>query len=126
MPGQRNYQRQNGDGKSWAQWKQDLSEAIEELDKACAKVRQAVYKLRPLVRPKGERGSVGPYRLSLLLRRLRGVGQGDRRALENRQGELSRLYRVSRGQWPSSSTSSSAGSRPRKPTKMRIGVRAPP
>jgi len=56
MPGQRNYQRQNRDGKSWAQWKQELSEAIEELDKACAKVRQVVYKLRPLVRPKGERG----------------------------------------------------------------------
>lgn len=56
MPGQRNYQRQNRDGKSWAQWKQELSEAIEELDKACAKVRQVIYNLRPLVRPKGERG----------------------------------------------------------------------
>ena len=53
MPGQ---QRQNGDGKSWAQWKHELSEAIEELDKACAKARQVIYKLRPLVRPKGERG----------------------------------------------------------------------
>jgi hypothetical protein len=53
VPGQH---RQNGDGKSWAQWKQELSEAIEELDKACAKARQVIYQLRPLVRPKGERG----------------------------------------------------------------------
>ena len=56
MPEQRQYQGRNGDGKSWAQWKQGLSEAIEELDKACAKARQMVYQLRPLVRPKGERG----------------------------------------------------------------------
>jgi hypothetical protein len=52
---QRQYQGRNGDGKSWAQWKQELSETIEELDKACAKARQVVYQLRPLVRPKGER-----------------------------------------------------------------------
>ena len=56
MPEQRPYQRQNGDGKSWAQWKQELSDAIEELDKACARARQVIYSLRPLVRPKGERG----------------------------------------------------------------------
>jgi hypothetical protein len=52
---QRQYQR-NGDGKSWAKWKQEMSEAIEELDKACAKARQIVYQLRPLVRPRVERG----------------------------------------------------------------------
>ena len=39
MPEQQKYQRQNGGGKSWAQWKQELSEAIDELNKACAKVR---------------------------------------------------------------------------------------
>jgi hypothetical protein len=44
------------DQKSWAQWKQELFEAIEELDAACAKARQVIYALRPLVRPKGERG----------------------------------------------------------------------
>jgi hypothetical protein len=47
--------RQRGDGKSWAQWKQELNEAIEQLDYACAEARQIIYKLRPLVRPKGER-----------------------------------------------------------------------
>ena len=51
MPDQ-NGKQQNGDGKSWAQWKRELSEAIEELDKACAKARQTIYQLRPLVRPK--------------------------------------------------------------------------
>jgi hypothetical protein len=55
VPSQRGYQQRSGDGKSWAQWKQELSEAIEELDKACAKVRQVVYNLRPLVQPRGER-----------------------------------------------------------------------
>lgn len=48
-------QRQRGDGKSWAEWKRELSEAIEQLDYACAEARQIIYKLRPLVRPKGER-----------------------------------------------------------------------
>jgi hypothetical protein len=56
MPEDNNGQYQGrGDGKSWAQWKRELSDAIEELDKACAKARQTVYQLRPLVRPKGER-----------------------------------------------------------------------
>jgi hypothetical protein len=61
IQGQQDPQRQDGqqrrgrDGKSWAQWKQELSEAIEQLDYACAETRQIIYKLRPLVRPKGER-----------------------------------------------------------------------
>ena len=56
QPRQGDQQRQRGDGKSWAQWKQELSEAIDQLDYACAEARQIIYKLRPLVRPKGERG----------------------------------------------------------------------
>jgi hypothetical protein len=56
QPRQADQQRQRGDGKSWAQWKQELSDAIEQLDYACAEARQIIYKLRPLVRPKGERG----------------------------------------------------------------------
>ncbi len=56
MPEQNQHQRRNDDGKSWAQWKQELSEAIEELDKACARARQVIYQLRPLVRPRGGRG----------------------------------------------------------------------
>jgi len=52
MPDDNNNQRRNGDGKSWAQWKRELSDAIEELDKACAKARQTIYQLRPLVRPR--------------------------------------------------------------------------
>ena len=55
QPRQGDQQRQRGDGKSWAQWKEELSEAIEQLDYACAEARQIIYKLRPLVRPKGER-----------------------------------------------------------------------
>jgi hypothetical protein len=43
------------DGKTWAEWKRELSEAIEELDKACANARQVIYRLRPLVRPKQQR-----------------------------------------------------------------------
>jgi hypothetical protein len=53
--GQNGQRRQRGDGKSWAQWKQELSEAIEQLDYACAEARQIIYKLRPLVGPRGER-----------------------------------------------------------------------
>lgn len=52
MPDQNGNQQQSGDGKSWAQWKRELSDAIEELDKACARARQLVYQLRPLVRPR--------------------------------------------------------------------------
>lgn len=52
MTDQNNNQHQNGDGKSWAQWKRELSDAIEELDKACARARQTIYQLRPLVRPR--------------------------------------------------------------------------
>jgi hypothetical protein len=46
---------QRGDGKSWAEWKRELSEAIELLDQACAEARQLIYKLRPLVRTRGEK-----------------------------------------------------------------------
>ena len=60
FPQRNRYQRQSngnggGDGKSWQQWKQELFEAIEELDAACAKARQVIYSLRPLVRPRVER-----------------------------------------------------------------------
>lgn len=33
------FQPKNGDGKSWAQWKRELSDAIEELDKSCGSNR---------------------------------------------------------------------------------------
>jgi len=54
VPEEKSRTAQGSDGKSWAEWKQDLSEAIEELDKACAKARQVVYQLRPLVRSRRE------------------------------------------------------------------------
>ena len=54
MPEEKSRTAQGSDGKSWAEWKQELSDAIEELDKTCAKVRQVVYKLRPLVRTRRE------------------------------------------------------------------------
>ena len=40
------------DGKTWAEWKQELLVSIEELDKACANARQLIYRMRPLLRPK--------------------------------------------------------------------------
>jgi hypothetical protein len=48
--------RRNGDSqpKSWAQWRQEVFESIEELDRACARARQVIYGLRPLVRPKSQ------------------------------------------------------------------------
>lgn len=53
MPGDEKRRENTGtDGKTWAEWKEELSTAIEELDKACANARQVIYRLRPLVRPK--------------------------------------------------------------------------
>lgn len=43
------------DGKTWAEWKQELLASIEELDKACANARQLIYRMRPLLRPKPRR-----------------------------------------------------------------------
>ena len=45
--------------KSWAEWKAELHEAVEELDKACAHARQVIYRLRPLVRPKQRKQDEG-------------------------------------------------------------------
>jgi hypothetical protein len=50
-----NEQRQGSGGKTWAEWKQELLDSIEQLDYACSEARQIIYKLRPLLRPKGER-----------------------------------------------------------------------
>lgn len=50
----RDQQAQEREQKSWAEWKAELHEAIEELDKACAQARQVIYRLRPLVRPRGQ------------------------------------------------------------------------
>jgi len=44
-----------GDGKTWSEWKRELSEAIEQLDYACSEARQVIYKMRPLLRSKGEK-----------------------------------------------------------------------
>lgn len=52
MPADEPRNRRNGDQKSWAGWKQELFEAIEDLDESCANARQTIYRLRPLVRPK--------------------------------------------------------------------------
>ena len=43
MPEQNNNQQQNGDGKSWAQWKRELSDIIEELDKGRAEPATLAY-----------------------------------------------------------------------------------
>lgn len=52
MPGDKQQSEERDQQKSWAEWKAELHEAIEELDKACAHARQVIYHLRPLVRPK--------------------------------------------------------------------------
>ena len=55
-PQQQNTQRRlRGDGKTWAEWKRELSEAIEQLDYACSEARRIIYKMRPLLRSKGEK-----------------------------------------------------------------------
>lgn len=55
-PQQHNTRRRaHGDGKTWAEWKRELSEAIEQLDYACSEARQIIYKMRPLLRSKGEK-----------------------------------------------------------------------
>lgn len=35
---------------------EELADTIEELDKACARTRQLIYRLRPLLRPEREEG----------------------------------------------------------------------
>lgn len=45
--------RRKGDQEPPEDWREELSEAIEELDRACARARQLIYQLRPLLRSGG-------------------------------------------------------------------------
>jgi hypothetical protein len=58
MPEQQDTQAgsRNGTGLTWPQWRQEVSASLEELDAALKIARQAIYRLRPMVRPKVERG----------------------------------------------------------------------
>lgn len=68
MPWQRRYppkyqRRSDDDGKPQSdgepqpEWDEEVfAEAIEDLDKTCAKVRHVIYELRRLMRAKQERG----------------------------------------------------------------------
>jgi hypothetical protein len=49
-------QTRSTNGLSWPQWRQEVSANLEELDAALKIARQAIYRLRPMVRPKVERG----------------------------------------------------------------------
>ncbi len=58
MPEQQETQTQsrNGNGLTWPEWRKEVSANLEELDAALKIARHAIYHLRPLVRPKVERG----------------------------------------------------------------------
>lgn len=42
--------------RNWTEWREDASQLLAELDRALAQARQAIYRLRPMVRPKNEEG----------------------------------------------------------------------
>lgn len=56
---------------SWAEWKQEVFDCIQELDKACANARQVIYRLRPQVRPRTQSASQEPAAAPVPLRRQR-------------------------------------------------------
>jgi hypothetical protein len=42
--------------RNWTEWREEAHETLEELDRALAQARQVIYRLRPMVRPKSDRG----------------------------------------------------------------------
>jgi hypothetical protein len=40
--------------RNWTEWREDAHQLLEELDRSLAQARQAIYRLRPMVRPKNE------------------------------------------------------------------------
>jgi hypothetical protein len=42
--------------RNWTEWREDASQLLGELDRSLAQARQAIYRLRPMVRPKNEEG----------------------------------------------------------------------
>lgn len=42
--------------RNWTEWREDASALLGELDRSLAQARQAIYRLRPMVRPKNEEG----------------------------------------------------------------------
>jgi hypothetical protein len=40
--------------RNWTEWREDASQLLAELDRSLAQARQAIYRLRPMVRPKNE------------------------------------------------------------------------
>jgi hypothetical protein len=42
--------------RNWTEWREDAHQLLEELDRALAQARQAIYRLRPMVRPKTDQG----------------------------------------------------------------------
>lgn len=42
--------------KTWPESRRELIATVEELDKACARARQLIYRIRPLIRDEKEPG----------------------------------------------------------------------
>lgn len=40
--------------RNWTEWREEAHQMLEELDRSLAQARQAIYRLRPMVRPKNE------------------------------------------------------------------------
>ena len=40
--------------RNWTEWREDASQLLAELDRSLDQARQAIYRLRPMVRPKNE------------------------------------------------------------------------
>lgn len=38
--------------RNWTEWREEAHQMLEELDRSLAQARQAIYRLRPMVRPK--------------------------------------------------------------------------
>lgn len=42
--------------RNWTEWREEVHQTLEELDRSLAQARQAIYRLRPMVRPKNGEG----------------------------------------------------------------------
>ncbi len=52
----RNEEEEVREPRNWTEWREDASQLLGELDRSLAQARQAIYRLRPMVRPKNEEG----------------------------------------------------------------------
>lgn len=65
MPRNNNGNNQEGEERTprnWTEWREEVHQALEELDRSLAQARQAIYRLRPMVRPKNGETQERPER----------------------------------------------------------------